>query len=1195
MPNPTTRSNTRPNPQGHAVPIVDPSAADPSSPTRLTLEIQAPGTLVFGPAGTTVAGSDSVLAANLARLARQSGPAARAILAAEPRMDLELTRADDGAWTGVCDGRRLASARRPLDEAERFAESIDVGKSAAVVVSGFGLGHHVAALARRLKQTGVIIVFEPDAALLRRALSTIDCTPWLATTRVVLVTGEDEASVATATAGLEGVLAAGTAFVDHPPSRARLGDRGPRFAASFAKVMRAVRTNIVTTLVHVDLTLRNVFGNIAAYLASPGIIDLKGAARGRPAVVVSAGPSLRRNLDVLARPGVRDRFVLIAAQTVLKPMLERGIRPHFVAALDYADISTRFYEGLTAADVEGVTLVAEAKANPAIFAAYPGRVRMPAEPILDELLGEEFARERGTITPGATVAHLSYYLARYLGADPVVLVGQDLAFTDGQYYSAGAAIHRVWSGELNEFNTLEMLEWQRIVRMRRTLHKAEDHLGRPVYTDEQMATYLVQFEREFASDASRGLRVIDATEGGVRKRHAEVSSLASVVGGHAGAEPITLPEFPRVSVPSAARTMSRVRAVRDDAARVRECCERAAELLREMRDLAAGPTPDRARVNRLIKRVHEIGERARGIEPAHSLTQFLNQTGILNRFKADRAIELDGTLSAEDRQRRQIERDLTNVTWLGESAGELHAMLSDATARLEGGPATPVRGTPARGKSADPAVVVKPPRRVWAVIAADPAIGGLGAARRLSTPIAGVNALARTVGRLLRAEGLTGVAVLASDAASARDLLGELADDRRVRVLEADLAELSQRREGVRAGRLWSRACWRGGLGNLTAWDEAFAPRATADALARLDADAAVVVGADWPLIDPGLLGEMIARYQRPWAEGGSERFVFTHASPGLGGCLLDRDLVSQLASASASSGPWASIGALLAYVPMAPQADPLGKGVCVAAPPAARDAAVRAIADGPAGVAVIEAALARTDERTDAAQLGAILAAAASRDAGPEIVEFELTHADGHMPAEDARRLIDELASWRSDAAVTLGGDEATAHPRWAELARHAIARGLAAHLRTGRADDAPLAAEILASGVDVVSVHVPAELCHRENLLIVELLRHRGEAPSGLPTPWIVPRLTRCDAVYEKIEAFYDAWLARAGAAVIDPLPAPREGERIEPLPPPACVAERRARTELRVSPADAGRSLRELWSRAGGGAGLGVGGEG
>ena len=73
---------------------------------------------------------------------------------------------------------------------------------------------------------------------------------------------------------------------------------------------------------------------------------------------------------------------------------------------------------------------------------------------------------RSAIPPGATVAHLSVSLAEFLGCATVVLVGQDLGFTDGLYYCPGTAVHRVWDAELSPWNTLEMMEWQRIARMR---------------------------------------------------------------------------------------------------------------------------------------------------------------------------------------------------------------------------------------------------------------------------------------------------------------------------------------------------------------------------------------------------------------------------------------------------------------------------------------------------------------------------------------------------------------------------------------------------------------------------------------------------------------------------------------------------------------------------------------------------------
>jgi hypothetical protein len=73
------------------------------------------------------------------------------------------------------------------------------------------------------------------------------------------------------------------------------------------------------------------------------------------------------------------------------------------------------------------------------------------------------------------------------------------------------------------------------------------------------------------------------------------------------------------------------------------------------------------------------------------------------------------------------------------------------------------------------------------------------------------------------------------------------------------------------------------------------------------------------------------------------------------------------------------------------------------------------------------------------------------------------------------------------------------------------------------------------------------------------MEHLLSRRTARDGLPLPWVVARITRCDGAHEEIESFYDRWLALAGAAVIDPLPAPIQGQRIEPNPVPAGASRR------------------------------------
>ncbi|MED6306593.1 MAG: 6-hydroxymethylpterin diphosphokinase MptE-like protein, partial [Planctomycetota bacterium] len=455
------------------------------------------------------------------------------IRGAEPT-HVEFTTAEDGSVVGVLgDGLRLASMHQPRGEASRFADQLDVAETAFAAILGFGLGYHVQAVVERLRGTGVVTVFEPDPGLLRTVLSRIDCTGWLDPARVRIVCDEaDGRQLGAAWSDLESQMVAGTRILEHPASAGRLAGRTQAFSSRLADAIGRARMTVSTELMRSVGTVRNELGNLGRYASGSGIGDLAGVARGRLGVVVSAGPSLQKNLHLLADEGIRSRCVVISAQTTLRPLLEAGVRPDFVTALDYHQISRRFYEGITASDVEGVTLVALPQAHPVIADCWPGTVRWCRALVLEEVLGED-APGLAALPAASTVAHLSYHLARHLGCDPVALVGQDLGFTDGVYYSRGTAIDDVWSTELNPFNTLAMMEWQRIVRHKGMLHRLRDVHDRPILTDDQMLSYLRQFEAFFTRDRQRGLTTLDATEGGVRKAGTESCTLREALDAHA--------------------------------------------------------------------------------------------------------------------------------------------------------------------------------------------------------------------------------------------------------------------------------------------------------------------------------------------------------------------------------------------------------------------------------------------------------------------------------------------------------------------------------------------------------------------------------------------------------------------------------------------------------------------------------------
>ena len=76
-------------------------------------------------------------------------------------------------------------------------------------------------MAKKAGRRALIVVFEPDVALLRAALERIDHSEWIARTNTVFLTGSQGGAIGAAIEGAEPMLAMGVKFVEHPPSPTR--------------------------------------------------------------------------------------------------------------------------------------------------------------------------------------------------------------------------------------------------------------------------------------------------------------------------------------------------------------------------------------------------------------------------------------------------------------------------------------------------------------------------------------------------------------------------------------------------------------------------------------------------------------------------------------------------------------------------------------------------------------------------------------------------------------------------------------------------------------------------------------------------------------------------------------------------------------------------------------------------------------
>lgn len=1159
----------------------------------------------IAPEGETlrVPASSEVLERNLRALGKFHPKLAERLRAVNPDPTAIFDECEDGTVIARLErvgmSGALCSARDPRGEAKRIATRVDIQENAAIIVLGFGLGYHVQELVAHAGEETVVCVYEPDIALLRAVLERIDHAATLSKCKII--TSSESAEIQSATQGVEAMLAIGTHLLEHPASRARLAGTRQRFCDAFTEVTHAVRTTIVTTLVQSDVTIRNFMMNAFEYASTPGLDSLKDAASGFPAIVVSAGPSLERNLHLLEDPRVRGRVVIIAVQTVLKPMLERGIRPDFVTALDHHEISKRFYEGLTAADVEGVTLIAEPKANAAIIDAFPGTTIVSGDPTVERILGEDLAPGKSNLTPGATVAHLAYYVARHLGCDPVILIGQDLGFTDGQYYASGAAIHNVWGAECNEFNTLETMEWQRIARNRPFLRQFEDVYGNAIYSDAQMATYLAQFIRDFASDTEQGRLVVDATEGGVRKPHALVMTLQEALDAHT--DPArSKPDFQNLlneqRAPARTAIHDRLEHIRADLQMIHRGSQ---ETLRLLKQLPAC-IEDTSKANRLIRKVHAIRDKVEATGTAFELVQRLNQAGTLKRYKVDRSIRIDNAEGIE-RQRRQIERDALNVQWVSEIAETLSGTVHDASrAALGGEKVTRDQArderTGERVRSSKRSAAITP----VLVLSSEPE-------KQWRADAAGTPAVITMLKRLLAVDGIQDVAIVTDESPQLDSILSESGLRSRVRLLDDtrssdQIRESREHRARVYAARRFSHLSWRGGIAQLTIWDELLDPDAVLNALDALGTDSALLIGSDWCAVDTELTAKLIDRHLESVE---LHPFTFANAAPGLAPFVCSRKTIESIRTGVANNNPFASIGGMMGYMPSAPKADPLASTMCVQIDERLRDAGRRMTASSTAFSRELSSLGLDSDTLAATSSLDLIkqledaptsehslehLLIDVGNSTTPTLgirTQWNAVSRDGvenrsPFDADLMTTLVSDAVSLNPDVAITLhgtGGFNGSGDPAsrsdLAELIEAARTAGAGAvHVRTDlsweddedRAIDALLRADVVSIDVLADSPQSYARITGSDDFKsLLDRAQRLLEASRDHDGPWLIARATRCDAAVADLESFYDRWVHVTGSAVIDPLPESQPGERISPLKSPKIYTQNYASSCMRV----------------------------
>lgn len=163
-------------------------------------------------------------------------------------------------------------------------------------------------------------------------------------------------------------------------------------------------------------------------------------------IVVGSGPSLEMSLD-----WIRDNEskTIIAADSALKPLLQAGISPNIVVAIDPHGDYVGKHLDVDPQTAKAIDLVYFPVVRNDVLRAWPGR-RFIAYP--DHALYQGFAKRfpQAMLFASGSVIHPAIDLAVRMGATSIYLAGVDFAFIGDNTHAQGSSFKR----ELNSKDTL---------------------------------------------------------------------------------------------------------------------------------------------------------------------------------------------------------------------------------------------------------------------------------------------------------------------------------------------------------------------------------------------------------------------------------------------------------------------------------------------------------------------------------------------------------------------------------------------------------------------------------------------------------------------------------------------------------------------------------------------------------------------
>ncbi len=400
---------------------------------------------------------------------------------------------------------RLNSLYKPLKEAEKWADQYEFRNiSVSVIMFGMGNGLFVKEMLKRLQKDAIVYLYEPDISVFLYVLNNIDISSILNDNRIYLIinnVNERELDILLKN-DTDWITMHTQIICNHPVYDKVYFEEFEKFYRTIYSANKMAKVNMDTERYLSGTLVDNVIKNLKYIKESNYISEFATKIPNDiPVIIVSAGPSLDKNIDELKR--AEGKAFILATDTSVKYLLAHNIKFDAMMTID----AKKAIGHLKDERCHNVPLFCVLEAKNHLMDMHKGRKIWIRGSVYMYELYSKFNHVFPGYSSGGSVATSAFAACVSMNFKNIILIGQDLAY-DGKSTHAGGLVKNK-PGDETERELVEGIN------------------GKKIWSRYDWIIYLEWFERTIRDN--KNLNVIDATEGGALIHGTKVMKLSEAI------------------------------------------------------------------------------------------------------------------------------------------------------------------------------------------------------------------------------------------------------------------------------------------------------------------------------------------------------------------------------------------------------------------------------------------------------------------------------------------------------------------------------------------------------------------------------------------------------------------------------------------------------------------------------------------